>query len=81
MDTLRGKGAVITGGASGIGLATAKVLASKGAKIVLADVEEGALDRAVDGLRAAGADAHGVVCDVRSLEGVQAMADAAFSAV
>ncbi len=81
MDTLRGKGAVITGGASGIGLATAKVLASKGAKIVLADVEEGALDRAVEGLRADGADAHGVVCDVRSLDAVQAMADAAFSAV
>jgi NAD(P)-dependent dehydrogenase (short-subunit alcohol dehydrogenase family) len=81
VETLNGKGAVITGGASGIGLATAKVLASKGAKIVLADIEQGALDTAVQGLRDGGADAHGVICDVRSLEQVNAMADAAFGAV
>jgi NAD(P)-dependent dehydrogenase (short-subunit alcohol dehydrogenase family) len=78
METLIGKGAVITGGASGIGLATAKVLASKGARLMLADIEQGALDAAVEGLRSAGADAHGVVCDVRSLEAVQALADASF---
>src|SRR5436190_22663215 len=81
MDTLNGKGAVVTGGASGIGLATAKVLAAKGAHVVLADIEQAALDSAVAGLRAEGADAHGVVCDVRSLDAVQALADAAFSAV
>src|SRR6476619_1290502 len=82
MDTLNGKGAVVTGGASGIGLATAKVLASKGANLVLADIEQGALDRAVAEVRAAGGgEAHGVVCDVRSLEAVQAMADAAFDAL
>ncbi len=55
MDTLSGKGAVITGGASGIGLATAEVLAGKGAKLVLADVEEAALDAAVQRLRDGGA--------------------------
>jgi NAD(P)-dependent dehydrogenase (short-subunit alcohol dehydrogenase family) len=81
MDTLSGKGAVITGGASGIGLATAKVLAGKGAKLVLADIEQAALDRAVQELRDGGAQAHGVVCDVRSLDDVNAMADAAFSAL
>jgi NAD(P)-dependent dehydrogenase (short-subunit alcohol dehydrogenase family) len=81
MDTLKGKGAVVTGGASGIGLATAKVMASKGARLVLADIEQQALDVAVQELRADGADAHGVVCDVRSLDAVRALADAAFSAV
>ena len=81
MDTLQGKGAVVTGGASGIGLATATVLAEKGARVLLADIEQSALDTAVEGLRASGAEAHGVVCDVRSLEAVQALADAAFDAL
>ncbi|MET0326980.1 MAG: short-chain dehydrogenase, partial [Ilumatobacteraceae bacterium] len=35
MDTLNGKGAVVTGGASGIGLATARVLGGRGARLVL----------------------------------------------
>jgi len=82
MDTLNGKGAVVTGGASGIGLATAKVLASKGAKVVLADIEQGALDGAVAEVRAAGGgEVHGVRCDVRSLDAVQALSDAAFNAL
>jgi NAD(P)-dependent dehydrogenase (short-subunit alcohol dehydrogenase family) len=81
MDTLQGKGAVVTGGASGIGLATAAVLAEKGARVLLADIEQGALDDAVGRLRTTGAEAHGVVCDVRSLDAVRAMADAAFDAL
>jgi NAD(P)-dependent dehydrogenase (short-subunit alcohol dehydrogenase family) len=78
MDDFEGKGAVITGGASGIGLATARQLGSRGARLVLADVEQSALERAVDGLRGEGYEASGVRCDVRSLEEVQALADAAF---
>ena len=81
METLNGKGAVVTGGASGIGLATARVLGGRGARLVLADVEQAALDVAVEGLRADGIEAHGVVCDVRSLDQVSAMADAAFDAL
>lgn len=81
MDTLNGKGAVITGGASGIGYATAEVLAAKGARVVLADIEQQALDDAVARLRDGGAEAHGVVCDVRSLDAVVALADASFEAL
>ena len=73
MEDLRGKVAVITGGASGIGLATARALAAEGARLVLADIEDGPLAAAASEL-----DALGVRCDVSSLESVQALADAAY---
>jgi len=73
MQDLRDKVAVITGGASGIGLATARLLAAEGARIVLADIEDGPLAAAASEL-----DALGVRCDVGSLASVQALADAAY---
>jgi len=76
MDDLDGKVAVITGGASGIGLATAQALAGRGVRLVLADVEPAALDTAVAGLADAGAEAIGVPTDVADLDAVQALADA-----
>jgi NAD(P)-dependent dehydrogenase (short-subunit alcohol dehydrogenase family) len=79
MDNLSGKVAVVTGGASGIGFATAKALAAKGMKIVIADIEAGALDKAVAALSSAGARAEGVVCDVADLASVQNLAATAFS--
>jgi NAD(P)-dependent dehydrogenase (short-subunit alcohol dehydrogenase family) len=57
MENLRGRVAVITGGASGIGFATAEALAREGAKLVLADIEAGALDAAVAKLHAAAREA------------------------
>jgi NAD(P)-dependent dehydrogenase (short-subunit alcohol dehydrogenase family) len=78
VDTFEGRGAVITGGASGIGLASAQEFTRRGARVVLADIDPNALDRAVEGLRADGAEAHGVICDVTKLEAVEHLADESF---
>ena len=59
------KVAIVTGGASGIGLAVAKRLASEGATLVLADLNQDNLDKAVPEVRAAGApNVWGSVCNV-----------------
>ena len=78
MEHLSAKVAVITGGASGIGFATARRLASRGVRLVLADIEESALDRAVAELSATGSAVEGVVCDVGDRKAVQHLADTAF---
>lgn len=74
---LQGKTAVITGGASGIGLATARQFARSGANLVLGDIEEVPLLAAVESLRADGARVIGVRTDVSVEEDVFAMRDAA----
>ena len=79
MDTFEGSGAMITGGASGIGLAVAKQLGARGARLILADIEQGALDTAVAAFTEAGVEAHGVICDVRNREEVEALADESFA--
>lgn len=77
MEDLEGRVAVVTGGASGIGLAMAERFAADGMKVVLGDVEAPALDAAVARLRAAGAEAVGAVVDVSDADQVAALADAA----
>jgi NAD(P)-dependent dehydrogenase (short-subunit alcohol dehydrogenase family) len=76
---LEGKTAVITGGASGIGLATAKKFAAAKANLVLGDIEEEPLQRAVEELRAEGANVIGVHADVTVEEDVIALREAALA--
>ena len=79
MDTFEGKVAVITGGASGIGLALARHAAGLGMRLVLGDVEAPALDEAVVELKAT-TDVIGVRCDVSRYDDVGALGAAAMDA-
>ncbi|QGG94070.1 SDR family NAD(P)-dependent oxidoreductase [Actinomarinicola tropica] len=79
MDQLEGKVAVVTGGGSGIGRAVATQLADAGMHVVVADVQEDALDATVAALVGAGHRAIGVRTDVSDGESVQALADAAIA--
>lgn len=69
MTDVAGKTAFITGGASGLGLATAKALAAKGAAVILADVDADGVEAAAELLRSNGAKALGLQLDVTSEEG------------
>ena len=74
MRHFKDKTAVITGGASGIGLAFARRFGREGCRLVLADVEASALHAVVQQLQADGLDAVGQVADVARYEDVEALA-------
>ena len=71
MENLQGKVAVITGGASGIGWAVARRAAAEGMKVVIADIEEGALKQAERELTSQGTDAIAVATDVADAASVR----------
>lgn len=64
MSNLEGKTALITGAGSGIGLATAKTLAARGAHVMLSDLVEAAAHAGAEAIRAAGGKADATVCDI-----------------
>jgi NAD(P)-dependent dehydrogenase (short-subunit alcohol dehydrogenase family) len=74
MKEFRDKVAVVTGAASGIGRAMAERFAAEGMKVVLADVEEGALARAEAAMKAGGATVLAVRTDVSRAADVEALA-------
>ena len=76
--TIDGAVAVVTGGAGGIGKGIVRALLAKGATVVIADVEEPALDAAVTQMTGLGA-VEGVLCDVSDFDSVVALADQVFA--
>jgi NAD(P)-dependent dehydrogenase (short-subunit alcohol dehydrogenase family) len=76
MRRFEGKVAIVTGAASGIGLATARRLGAEGARIVMADLREEAAVAATQEVKAAGApEALGIGCDVSNEVSVVACVD------
>lgn len=79
MKDLEGKVAVVTGGASGIGRAVATRFAQAGMRVVLADIEEGALEATTKAFADAGHTALPVVTDVSDGQSVEALAEQTLS--
>jgi NAD(P)-dependent dehydrogenase (short-subunit alcohol dehydrogenase family) len=80
MRDLKGRVAVVTGGASGIGRAMADRFAREGMKIVLADVEEKPLAAAREELAGRGVEVIAVITDVSKADAVDALARRTFEA-
>jgi NAD(P)-dependent dehydrogenase (short-subunit alcohol dehydrogenase family) len=74
MQEFKGKVAVITGGAGGIGFGLAKHCTDEGMKVVLADIEGPALKAAEDTLRKANADVLAVTADVTKMSDIENLA-------
>ena len=79
-DGLEGKLALVTGGASGIGRASAAALATAGAQVFVADIDETGGARACEELRAAGAKAEFARVDLTDDDSIHALADTVLGA-
>ena len=80
MKTFQGRTAVITGAGSGFGLEASRIAAREGMNVVMADVQQDALERAVAEVRALGAQVVGFRLDVSKAAEVEALAETAVAA-
>ena len=78
MEAFKDRVAVITGAAGGIGSALARAFAERGARLVLADLDESGLEAVAKELEAKGAQALTVRTDVSQRESVEALAEASW---
>jgi NAD(P)-dependent dehydrogenase (short-subunit alcohol dehydrogenase family) len=76
---LQGSVAIVTGAASGIGKATARVFGDEGAKVVLADINETGAKETEEELAAAGIESAAIAVDLADPVGVRALVDSAVS--
>lgn len=79
MQELKDKVAVVTGGASGIGLGIARALAAEGCHVVVADVERAKAEEVAKGIVQRGVRSLAVICDVTERGQIEALADRAFA--
>lgn len=70
---LSGRTAIVTGAASGIGKAIAELYAREGAKVIVSDINEEAINQVVEGIKEEGGQAAGIVADVSKDEEIDAM--------
>lgn len=80
MKDFDGKGVVVTGGASGIGLGLAQAFAARSAKVVVADIDATAAGAAAAEITRGGGQAIGAACDVSDRASVEALAQTAITA-
>ncbi|MEM7099116.1 MAG: SDR family NAD(P)-dependent oxidoreductase [Pseudomonadota bacterium] len=79
MQDFEGRVAVVTGGASGIGLGMCRAFAKRGMRVVVADLNGDTIEAAVKDLNSQGVEAIGQICDVADHDAVKALADTAVS--
>jgi NAD(P)-dependent dehydrogenase (short-subunit alcohol dehydrogenase family) len=79
MKNLKGKVAVVTGGASGIGFGISRALAKAGTNVIVADIQEEKAAQAAEELAKLGVKTASFVCDVTNRNAVERLADDAWS--
>jgi NAD(P)-dependent dehydrogenase (short-subunit alcohol dehydrogenase family) len=77
MSNMQGRVAIVTGGAMGIGGATARRLAASGAKVLIADIQEEAAQANVERIRSAGGEADYTIADMSQTSAIKAMVEQA----